>query len=191
VWPARDDVALLLLVGIAWFGVFNLALNAAEQRIDAATAALVIVLGPLVTAVLAVIFLKEALRDWVVVGIGAGVTGVALITLGSATSSAQDAGGVLLALPAEVAVGWPWSPRCRSCGGCPPVELTFLACLIGAAFCLPWAGELWRLVADGAPGLWWIVYLGVFPTEVLRHVPSCMLATWCPGSRRIHPLATA
>ena len=37
----------------AWFGIYNLALNEAERRIDAGTAALIIQIGPIIVALLA------------------------------------------------------------------------------------------------------------------------------------------
>jgi drug/metabolite transporter (DMT)-like permease len=38
--------------------------------------------------------------------------------------------------------------------------------LTGAVVCLPFSGDLPGIVADGGAELWWIVYLGVFPTAV-------------------------
>ena len=57
----RAEVLLLLACGIAWFGIYNIALNAGEQRIDAATAAMVVQIGPILIAFLAALFLGEAL----------------------------------------------------------------------------------------------------------------------------------
>src|SRR6476619_3866747 len=45
-WPARRDWPLLLLCGVGWFGIYNLALNEAERRIDAGTSALIVQIGP-------------------------------------------------------------------------------------------------------------------------------------------------
>ena len=33
--PTKRELGLLLLAGLLWFGVYNLALNEAEQRLDA------------------------------------------------------------------------------------------------------------------------------------------------------------
>src|SRR2546430_11029237 len=38
--PARRELALLLLAGITWFGIYNVVLNDAERRVDAGTAAI-------------------------------------------------------------------------------------------------------------------------------------------------------
>jgi len=37
----------LLVCGLLWFGVYNIALNAAEQRVDAGTTAMLVNVGPL------------------------------------------------------------------------------------------------------------------------------------------------
>src|SRR5439155_881450 len=37
--PTKRELGLLLLAGLLWFGVYNLALNEAERRVDAGTAA--------------------------------------------------------------------------------------------------------------------------------------------------------
>ena len=49
----------------------------------------------------------------------------------------------------------------------PAVQVTWLACTIGAVVCLPFAGQL---VDDtrsaSAADIWWVVYLGIFPTAI-------------------------
>lgn len=45
--------------GAAWFGVYNLALNAAERHLDAGTTALLVNVAPVVVAVLAGLLLGE------------------------------------------------------------------------------------------------------------------------------------
>ena len=48
----------------------------------------------------------------------------------------------------------------------PSVQVVFVSFLMGALICLPFAGDLPGIVAGGGAELWWIVYLGVFPTAV-------------------------
>src|SRR4051812_49086517 len=43
--PTGREWALMVLCGVAWFGVYNLALNAAEQRVDAGTTAMLVNVG--------------------------------------------------------------------------------------------------------------------------------------------------
>ena len=58
-WPTRAQWPLIALGGASWFGVYNLALNESERRIDAGTAALVVQLGPILVGLLAAVFLGE------------------------------------------------------------------------------------------------------------------------------------
>lgn len=165
--PGRRDWPLLLLCGVAWFGIYNIALNASEQRIDAGTAALVIQIGPLVVAVLAAVLLGEPLHRWLVIGMAVGFAGVALIAQGSAGSARLDAVGVGFALIAAVTYAVGVLAQKPLVARIAPLEITFLACLIGAAVCLPWAGDLVAVARDGSPAtVWWMVYLGVFPTAI-------------------------
>src|SRR3712207_9132926 len=39
-WPSRPHWPPLLVCGLLWFGGYNVALNAAERRVDAGTAAM-------------------------------------------------------------------------------------------------------------------------------------------------------
>ncbi|WP_245646153.1 DMT family transporter [Nocardiopsis trehalosi] len=57
--PSGREWALLALCGTAWFGAYNVALNAAAQRVDAGTAAMLVNVGPLLLAVAAGIVLRE------------------------------------------------------------------------------------------------------------------------------------
>src|SRR5262245_41259822 len=45
--PARRDLGKIALFGCLWLGLYSVSLNAAEQRVDAGTAALLINTGPL------------------------------------------------------------------------------------------------------------------------------------------------
>lgn len=166
-WPRARDWPLLLLCGAAWLGVYNLALNAAEQRIDAGTAALVVQVGPLLVALLATVFLNERMTRWLASGMMVGFAGVVVIGRGSASAGHGDLVGVLLAALAAVtyAIGvLAQKPLLRRLPG---LEVTFIACLVGALVSLPWAGELVHTVRTGsAADLAWIAYLGVFPTAI-------------------------
>jgi drug/metabolite transporter (DMT)-like permease len=62
--------------------------------------------------------------------------------------------------------------------------VTWLACTVGALVCLPFAGRLLdEAQAAPAASVWWVVYLGVFPTAIafttyafaLRHMSASSL----------------
>lgn len=166
-WPRATDWPLLLCCGATWFGIYNLALNDAERRIDAGTAALLVQIGPLLVALLATVFLGERMHRWLAIGMGVGFTGVLLIGQGTSAGGSGDLVGVALAVVAALtyAIGvLTQKPLLRRL---PPLEVTFLACLIGAVVCLPWTGDLVDTVHHGStPDLLWIGYLGAFPTAL-------------------------
>lgn len=163
----RNEIWLLLVCGIAWFGIYNIALNDSERRIDAATAAMLVQVGPIVVALLAALFLGERLTGWLLAGIAVAFAGVVVIGVAMQGDGGSDVTGVLLALLAAVtyAIGVVTQKvLLRRLSG---LEVVCYACWIGVAVCLPWAGDLLDVVraGDGAD-LAWIGYLGLFPTAL-------------------------
>lgn len=167
-WPARRDWPLLVVCGVAWFGIYNLALNEAERRIDAGTAALIVQIGPIIVALLATVFLGERMTRWLLIGMAVGFAGVAVIARGfSSSGGAGDAVGVWLAVLAAVTYAVGVLAQKPLLGRLPGPEVTWIACVLGTVTCLPWAGELVTVVRDVPTSqLLWIVYLGIFPTAI-------------------------
>ncbi|TCO46369.1 drug/metabolite transporter (DMT)-like permease [Kribbella antiqua] len=165
-WPARSDWKFLLLCGLLWFGVYNLALNAAEQRLDAGTTAMLVNIGPLLIALLAGVLLHEGFPRQLVIGSIAAFGGVVLIGLSSSEGRAET-WGVVLCLVAAAAYAVGVVSQKPLLARLPALEVTWLACVIGAISCLPFAPALVRESADAKPStLWWIVFLGAFPTAI-------------------------
>lgn len=181
----RNETLLLLGCGIAWFGIYNLALNASEQKIDAATAAMIVQVGPILIALLAALFLGERLTSWFAVGMVVAFGGVVAIGSAMRSDGGSDLDGVLLALlaAATYAIGVVCQKvLLRRLSG---LEVTCYACWIGAVVCLPWVGDLGDVIGDGDPQtLLLIGYLGLFPTAIafstwafaLRHTDAGKLA---------------
>jgi drug/metabolite transporter (DMT)-like permease len=165
-WPDGRDWWLVAICGLAWFGVYNLALNASERRIDAGTAALIVQIGPLLIALLATVFLGERLTRWLLAGMVVGFAGVVIISQGS-SGSRGDLLGVGLAIVAAVTYAIGVLAQKPLLGRLPGLEVTWLACLVGVVVCLPWSGDLVHVVRTGSPSdLLWIAYLGIFPTAI-------------------------
>jgi len=57
--PTKRELALLVLAGLLWFGVYQVVLNEAERRVDAGTAAMLVLVAPIFIVALAAVFLKE------------------------------------------------------------------------------------------------------------------------------------
>lgn len=163
----RNEIVLLVVCGVSWFGIYNLALNASEQKIDAATAAMLVQIGPLLIALLAALFLGEKLTSWFVVGMVVAFGGVVVIGNALRSDGGSDLDGVLLALlaAATYAIGVVCQKvLLRRLSG---LEVTCYACWIGAVVCLPWIGDLGDVVSHGSTQtLLLIGYLGVFPTAI-------------------------
>src|SRR2546423_8546371 len=56
--PTRRELALLLLAGLLWFGVYQVVLNEAEQLVDAGTAAMLVLIAPVFLVALAAVVLE-------------------------------------------------------------------------------------------------------------------------------------
>jgi drug/metabolite transporter (DMT)-like permease len=159
--PSGREWVLLAVCGVGWFGIYNLALNAAEQHLDAGTTAMLVNIGPILIAVFAGMLLGEGFPRWLVAGIAIAFAGVVLI--GVATRGAQtDLVGVVLCVVAAVTYAGGVVAQKPLLRRLPGLQVTFMACAIGAVCCLPWAGVLVDDLA-AAPAM---VYLGAVPTAL-------------------------
>jgi drug/metabolite transporter (DMT)-like permease len=165
--PARADWWRFAAIGVLWYALYMVALNAGERRIDAGTSAMLIQLSPVLIAVLAAIFLGERFTRYIVLGLVLAFAGVVLISLGSGDGSGRDILGVLLCLVSAVAYAVSLILQKPLMSRHPSVQVTWLACTIGAIACLPFAGQLVHDVAHApVSATLWVVYLGVFPTAI-------------------------
>lgn len=164
--PTRREWVLLAAGGVGWFGVYNLALNAGERHVDAGTAAMVIQVGPVIVALLAVPLFGEVLHRWLVVGMLVGFAGVAVIARGTSTDADASVLGVVLVLVAAAMYAVGVLTQKVLLRRLPSVQVVLVSFVVGAITCLPFSSDLPGIVAEGGSELWWIVYLGVFPTAI-------------------------
>jgi drug/metabolite transporter (DMT)-like permease len=165
--PTRREWGLLLLCGIAWFAVYNVALNAAEQRIDAGTTAMLVNVGPILIAVLAGWLLGEGWPRWLMVGAAVALAGALLIGIATRTAGGADLLGALLALVAATTYAIGVVAQKPVVRRLPALQVTWLACTVGAVACLPFAPGLVANLAEATAGATaGVVYLGVVPTAV-------------------------
>jgi drug/metabolite transporter (DMT)-like permease len=165
--PDRRLLPGICAVGILWFGLYNVVLNAAERRVDAGTAAMLVNVGPILIAILAGVFLREGLPRQLIAGCVVAFTGV--VVIGVATSKhgiALSWGAALCVLAAllyasGVVIQKPLLTRASA------LQITFGACVAGMLACSPFAPQL-AADARSAPAssLAWVVYLGVFPMAI-------------------------
>jgi len=165
--PSRREWLLVVGCGLAWFALYNIALNAAEQRVDAGTTAMLVNIGPLLIAVFAGLWLGEGFPRWLVVGMVVAFLGVLLIGVSTANTAEADVAGVLFAVVAAVTYAAGVVLQKPILRRLPALQVTWLACTIGTVACLPaaatLASELVDASADRTAGL---LYLGLVPTAL-------------------------
>jgi drug/metabolite transporter (DMT)-like permease len=164
--PGRRDWVGLVVIGVLWFGVYNIALNQGEHHVDAGTSAMLIQISPVLIAVLATVFLGERFTLWLAVGLVLAFAGVVLIGV-SQPGGHHDVVGVLLCLLAAFVYSIALVVQKPLVSRLSALHVTWLACTVGAVACLPFAGQLVSSAGDAsASDLGWVVYLGLFPTAI-------------------------
>jgi len=180
--PPRTDLAPLVVCGVLWFGVYNVALNEAERRVDAGTAAMLVNVGPVLIALLAGVMLKEGFPRTLLAGCGIAFTGAVVIGLASSSAGSVGALGVALCLVAAAAYAAGVVAQKPLLDRSSPLMITFLACTIGAVVCLPFAPQLASEIEPAsAENLGWMLYLGVFPTALAFTTWAYALRTTSAG----------
>ena len=169
--PTRREWVPLVVIGVLWFGLYNVALNAGERMVDAGTASMLIQVSPVLIALMAALFLNERFTVPLGLGLALAFIGVALIAF--STSPSENLGGrsyvvgVLLCLVSAVAYSISLILQKPLMGRLSAIQVTWLACTIGAISCLPFAGDLITQAQQApASSIWWLIYLGVFPTAI-------------------------
>lgn len=166
-WPQRAAWPGIVTAGVLWFGVYMVALNWGEQKVDAGTAAIVVSLGPILIAFLSGWRLREGFPRSVLAGLAVAFAGVVVVGVATAGSGHASVAGVLLCLLAALAfaiavVGQKPALRYASA-----LQVTTFGAAIGALACLPFSGQLVsQVTAAPLSATLQVCYLGVFPTAI-------------------------
>ena len=164
--PSGRDLGLVVICGVLWFGVYNIALNAAERRVDAGTAAMLVNVGPIILALLAGFLLHEGLPRSLLAGCALGFAGVSIIAVAT-TDGLSVSGGALLCLLAATAYAGGVVAQKPALARNSGLGVTWTACSVGLVGCLVFAPSLVDEVRDArASSIAWAVYLGVVPTAL-------------------------
>lgn len=182
---ARGQAGRLVAIGLLWFALYNVVLNAGEHKVDAGTAALLVQVAPVLVAVLAAVVLGERGGRGLWVGSAVSFAGVALIAAAAQGQAHRDPLGVGLCVLAAAAYAVSLVLQKPLLARLSAVQVTWTACTVGAVACLPFAPSLydgWRAASAGDRLA--LVYLGLFPTAVafttyayaLRHTDAGRLS---------------
>lgn len=165
--PTAREWMLIAGFGILWFGVYNIALNIAEQTLDAGTTAMLVNIGPILIALGAGVFLGEGIPRWLAIGAAVAFAGVILIGIGTGGSIADGGVGVLWCLLAAVTYAAGVLLQKPAIRRLPSAQVTWLGCAMGFIVCLPFSGELVEgLQAAPVEAVLGVVYLGAIPTAL-------------------------
>jgi drug/metabolite transporter (DMT)-like permease len=165
--PPQRDAGRLIVCGLLWFGVYNVALNAAERHVDAGTAAMLVNVGPVLIALLAGLLLGEGFPRTLLLGCAVAFAGAVIIGVATSGHDGASTWGVVLCLVAAVTYAGGVVAQKPLLEHNSPLMVTFLACLVGAAVCLPFGPSMIDQLGHASGGtIAWIVYLGVVPTAI-------------------------
>ena len=167
--PGRRDTVLLVAMGVVW-AAESIVLGAGERLVDAGTAAMLVGIGPIFITLLAGVFLGEGWPARLVIGSLIAFGGSAIIGIATAAQAGGPSTnvvgvllcvGVALLYAAQVTLQ---KPTLHALSG---LQVTWVACLVGAITCFPFAldlvGELGRARPETVT---WLLFLGVFPTAI-------------------------
>jgi hypothetical protein len=147
--PPWRDLLQMAAYGVLWLGVYSVALTAAEQHLDAGTAAMLINTGPILIAVLAGVVLGEGFPPRLFAGCALAFGGCLLIGLGTAHSAAGAGSGFALCIVAAVAYAVAVVVQKPVLARVSPFQVTWLGCVAATLVCLPFAPAL--VVGSGSP----------------------------------------
>ena len=165
--PKGRALAATFACGLLWFGLYNLALNAAERRVDAGIAAMLVNVGPILIAILAGVLLHEGFPRRLLVGCLISFAGASVIGLAVSRHGIDQTWGAMLCIVAALAYAGGVVAQKPALGRSSALSVTWLACTVGALSCTPYAttliGDLGR--ARGS-AIAWTIYLGLVPTAI-------------------------
>ncbi|MGB9184194.1 MAG: EamA family transporter [Solirubrobacteraceae bacterium] len=165
--PPRRALGGIVLCGILWFAIYNVALNAAERSLDAGIAALLVNVGPIFIAILAGVVLREGFPRLLLVGCLVSFAGAALIAISTAHHTSGAGWGAVLCIVAALGYAGGVVAQKPALRHSSPLAVTWLACLVGAIGCLPYAPSLVdQLHHASAAAMGWMGYLGLVPTAI-------------------------
>ena len=166
--PAKRDLVLVGLCGAVGIALYNGLLNSGQQSVSAGAASFIINTSPIMTALLAALFLRERFGAFGWIGSAVAFAGIAIIAIGQAGGLTLGAGATLVLAAAFCQASYftmqrPLVPRY---GALPCAAWTII---VGALLLSPWLGEAigqLRASPDPVEAGWTVVALAVLPSVI-------------------------
>ncbi len=184
--PDLADLPQLGLAGFLGISVYHVALNFGEVTVNAGAASLLISAGPVFTALLSTLFLRERLTRIGWTGILVAFAGVTLIALSGGKGLRFTPGALLILLAAGVAAIYATlsKPFLRRYD---PIAFTCYSIWAGTLPLLLFLpGLLRQLPVAAPPATFAVIYLGLFPGAIayvlwnhaLARMPASLLSSF-------------
>jgi drug/metabolite transporter (DMT)-like permease len=180
--PDSRDLPAIAGLGFLAFTFYHAALNYGELTVASGPAGVLIATAPVITALLAVLFLGESLRPLGWVGMGLSFVGAAVISLDEGQGFSFDRGAVFILLSALCVSAYfvLQKPYLRKYGA---LAFTTYAIWAGTIFALVFLPGLVAQAGQATAGTTLtLIYLGVFPTAV-GYVTYAYAFSRMPASR--------
>ena len=162
--PDLKDIPAIFIFGALGFTIYHIALNYGEKTVNAGSASLIISVTPIVTAILASVFLndKMKLNGWL--GGVISFAGIALISFSQGDAIQLNSGGlfILLAAISESLFFVFQTAYFKKYGFLPFTIYTILSSTVCMLIFLP--GVYQEILAAPLEVNLSVIYLGVFPT---------------------------
>ncbi|KUM71328.1 hypothetical protein AQI70_27625 [Streptomyces curacoi] len=161
--PPRAAWPGIAISGLLWFGFYSVVLNWGEQQVDAGTAALVVNIGPILIALLGARLLGDPMPPRLLAGMAVSFAGAVTVGLSMSGGGGSSVLGVVLCLLAAVGYAGGVVAQKPALAHASALQVTTYGCLVGAALCLPFTGQLISEAAHAPVSATLnMVYLGVF-----------------------------
>lgn len=162
--PDLKDIPVIFIFGALGFTIYHIALNYGEKTVNAGSASLIVSVTPIVTAILASVFLNEKMKlnGWI--GGVISFIGIALISLSQGDSIQLNSGGlfILLAAVSESLFFVFQNSYLKKYGFLPFTIYTILSSTVCMLIFSP--GIYQEIIAAPIEVNLTVMYLGVFPT---------------------------
>jgi drug/metabolite transporter (DMT)-like permease len=163
--PAARDLPLILGCGFFGMAAYQILLNWGELSIPAGTASIIVAAAPLVSVVIAAIFLGERLSWLKIVGSAVAISGVAMVCLSRSGLSFSAAVWILVGAMVVQGIYHPLTkPLLKKYSG---LEVATYAMVGGTVMLLPALPFGWADMISATASAWGaVLYLGLVPSAL-------------------------
>ena len=149
--PSKGDTGIFLLCGFAGIAIYNAFLNSGQRTVGPGAASFLISTGPVITALLATIVLRERFGAVAWLGSAIALSGIAIIAAGQPGGLRLGAGASLVLLAAACQATYfilqrPLVPRYGA------LSCTAYTIIAGALLLTPWVPQAAHSLATAGPG---------------------------------------